>query len=61
MKTLFRTAFRKNPLVAERTIERWHFYNDLCDEVERLERAGAAYVFYPKRMPVSNKIGRAHV
>lgn len=55
MKTLFRTAFRKNPLVAECTIERWHFYNDLCDEVERLERAGAAYVFYPKRMPVSNK------
>ncbi len=55
MQAVFRAAFRKEPLVAERTIDRWHHYNDLCDEVERLERAGAACVFYPEVMPVSNK------
>lgn len=47
--------FRKHPLVAQRTIERWQPYNELCDEVERLEKAGAAYVFYPESMDVSNK------
>lgn len=48
-------AFRKHPVIAERTIARWQPYNELCDEVERLERAGAAYVFYPEAMEVSNK------
>ena len=52
---LFRTAFRKHPLVAERTIERWQHYNALCDELERLEREGAAYVFYPETMSVTNR------
>lgn len=47
--------FRKHPLVAQRTIERWQPYNELCDEVERLEKAGAACVFYPESMDVSNK------
>ena len=51
----FRTAFRAHPLVAERTIERPSRYNALCDEIERLERAGAACVFYPDEMPVDNK------
>lgn len=55
MQAFFRAAFRKHPQVAEKTIERWRFYNDLCDEVERLEREGAACVFYPERMPVTNK------
>lgn len=48
-------AFRKHPVIAERTIARWQPYNELCDEIERLERAGAAYVFYPEAMEVSNK------
>lgn len=55
MQAFFRTAFHAHPKVAERTIERWSRYNDLCEEVERLERAGAACVFYPERMPVTNK------
>ena len=51
----FRWLFRKHPLVAQATIERWHHYNALLDEVEELERQGAAYVFYPEAMAVSNK------
>ena len=54
-KALFRTVFRSHPLVAERTIERWQHYNALCDEIERLEREGAACVFYPDRMEVTNR------
>lgn len=54
-KALFRMAFRAHPAVAERTIERWQPYNALCDEIENLEREGAAYVFYPDVMPVDNK------
>lgn len=50
-----RLAFRKHPVIAQRTIERWQPYNELCDELERLERTGAAYVFYPEAMEVSNK------
>ncbi len=52
---LFRTVFRKHPLVAERTIERWQHYNALCGELEQLEREGAAYVFYPETMSVTNR------
>lgn len=52
---LFRAIFRKHPLVAERTIERWQPYNALCDEIERLEREGAACVFYSERMEVTNR------
>lgn len=55
MKRLFRSAFRAHPLVAQCTIERWQYYNDLCDEIERLEHEGVAYVFYPESMPVDNK------
>ena len=40
---------------AERTIGRWQPYNALCDEVDRLEREGAACVFHPDEMPVSNR------
>lgn len=54
-QALFRAAFRTHPQVAERTIERWRPYNALCDEVDRLEREGAAYVFHPDEMPVSNR------
>lgn len=54
-RALFRAIFRQHPLVAERSIERWHHYNELLDEVERLERSGEALVFYPDTMPVSNR------
>ena len=55
VQVLFRAAFRKHPLVAERSIERWRPYNDLLDEIERLEREGSACVFYPERMTVTNR------
>ncbi len=52
---LFRLAVRKHPVVAERTIARWQPYNELCDEIETLEKSGAAWVFYPDTMEVTNK------
>ena len=54
-QALFRAAFRKHPVVAERTIARWQPYNELCDEIEQLEKSGAAWVFYPDAMEVTNK------
>ncbi|WP_165060029.1 patatin family protein [Adlercreutzia sp. ZJ154] len=54
-RTLFRLVFRRYPLVAQRTIERWREYNRVCDEIEELEKTGAAYVFYPSSMEVENK------
>ena len=54
-QALFRSAFRKHPIVAERTIARWQPYNELCDEIEHLEKTGAAWVFYPDTMDVTNK------
>ena len=48
-------AFRKHPVIAERTIARWQPYNELCDEIEHLEEAAAAWVFYPDIMDVTNK------
>lgn len=51
----FRLLFCKHPLVAQATIERWQHYNALLDEVEQLERQGAAYVFYPESMAVTNR------
>lgn len=54
-QALFRAAFRKHPIVAERTIARWQPYNELCDEIEQLEKTGAAWVFYPDAMDVTNK------
>ena len=54
-QVLFRAAFRAHPIVAERTIARWQPYNELCDEIEHLEEAAAAWVFYPDTMDVTNK------
>lgn len=55
MSFALKSMFRAHPVIAQRTIERWQPYNELCDEIERLEAAGAAYVFYPEAMEVSNK------
>lgn len=51
----FRLLFRRHPKVAEATIARWRHYNALLDEIEELERQGAAYVFYPEAMAVTNR------
>lgn len=51
----FRALFRKHPVVAEATIGRWRHYNALLDEVDELERKGAAYVFCPESMAVTNR------
>ena len=54
-KALMRAVFRKHPLVAERSIERWQPYNELCDRIEELEKSGAACVFYPEVMDVTSR------
>ena len=54
-RLLFRSAFRKYPAVWQKTIERPQRYNELCEEIEELERSGAAYVFYPDQMTLSNR------
>lgn len=50
-----RAAFRSHPLVASRTAARWRHYNAILDEIDALEREGAACVFAPERMTVSNR------
>lgn len=54
-RLLFRSAFRKYPAVWQKTIERPQRYNELCEEIECLERSGAAYVFYPEQMKLTNR------
>lgn len=54
-QTLFKLAFRNHPQVWQKTIERPVLYNELCDDIERLERSGAAYVFYPEEMTLTNR------
>ena len=39
----------------QKTIERPQRYNELCEEIECLERSGAAYVFYPEQMKLTNR------
>ncbi|MDR0500936.1 MAG: patatin family protein [Coriobacteriales bacterium] len=46
--------FGRHKNLAKRQLERWQHYNALCDEVERLERTGRAYVFYPEKMPINS-------
>lgn len=54
-QALFKTVFRKHPIIWQRTIERPNRYNEVCDQIERLEQSGAAYVFYPDEMKVTNR------
>lgn len=54
-QALFKTAFRKHPYVWRQSIDRPTYYNELCDQIERLEASGAAYVFYPDEMNVTNR------
>lgn len=54
-QAMFKAAFRKHPYVWRQTIERPHYYNELCDQIAKLEASGAAYVFYPDEMNVTNR------
>lgn len=42
------------PYVVNALENRWWKYNRMCDEIERLEAAGNAYVFYAEGMAVSS-------
>jgi predicted patatin/cPLA2 family phospholipase len=51
---LIRAVMRGYPGLTERVLGRWKLYNAVCDEIDRLERDGAALVFRPERATVSN-------
>ena len=40
--------------VARRTNERYIHYNQILDEIDKLEQDGKAYVFCPRSMPIKN-------
>lgn len=42
------------PYVTKALRDRWSRYNALCDEIEELEKADSAYVFYANKMAVSS-------
>ncbi len=48
-------AFKDAPVVWQQMERRPGAYNALCDKIEGLERAGAAYVYYPDVMRVNNR------
>ncbi len=50
----YRRFFRAYPAVADAILDRWRRYNDTMDELDELERAGAAYVFRPVDMRITN-------
>ena len=54
-QALFKLVFRRYPAVWQNTVARPSLYNDLCDQIEELERTGAAYVFYPEEMKLTNR------
>ena len=54
-KALFKLGLHGDPKVYARTVERWSHYNDICDEIERLEAAGSACVFYARDIEVSSR------
>ncbi|MDR0888349.1 MAG: patatin family protein [Coriobacteriales bacterium] len=51
---VMRLLFAGHAIVADRTRERPAHYNAICDEIEELERSGAACVYYPEHMTVKN-------
>ena len=54
-QALLRAGLATSPRVADRIIQRPPHYNALCDEIERLEQAGKAYVFYANDVAVSSR------
>lgn len=54
-RAVFRAVFRKHPLVAENTINRWSHYNELLDRIDVLEAEGRAFVFAPEHMDITNR------
>lgn len=51
---LTNAALWGRPHVVGALENRWWRYNRMCDEIERLEAAGKAYVFYARDMSVSS-------
>ncbi len=51
---LTHTMLWGRPHVVNALENRWWKYNHMCDEIERLEAAGDAYVFYAQDMAVSS-------
>lgn len=49
----YRRILRRYPAVADATITRWQRYNATMDQLEKLERRGKAYLFYPEHMAVT--------
>lgn len=62
----YQRAFRRYPAVAEALVTRWQRYNATRERLFEMEREGAAYLFVPEVMPVSNgersvaKLAAAH-
>lgn len=52
--SLVNTSLWGRPHVVKALNDRWWKYNQMCDEIERLEQEGQAYVFYAKGMDVSS-------
>lgn len=50
----FARHFRRYPALVEALMQRAAHYNATREELFELERAGAAYLFVPEQMPVSN-------
>ena len=51
---LFKTYFRRYPAAADALADRHRRYNRTREELFDLESSGAAYLFVPRTMPVSN-------
>ena len=51
---LMRQLMKSKPLVAEAAITRHERYNAAADQIDELEKAGQAKVFYPNRMKIAN-------
>ena len=51
---IMRLALSRYPHVTAALETRWIRYNQMCDEIEALERAGDAYVFYANEQAVSS-------
>lgn len=54
-KAAIKRYFKNTPLVAETIIKRPAIYNNTCDMIEKLEKAGLAMVVYPDKMMINNR------
>ncbi|MBC2575365.1 patatin-like phospholipase family protein [Peptostreptococcus canis] len=54
-KSAIKRFFKNTPMVAETMFKRPYIYNETCNLVERLEKAGLAMVVYPEKMDITNR------